>query len=118
MKKLGIESIKIIILFGLSLGNELGKALEDKKLSIGEAFGFIDDLNDIDDVIEAVKKAPAEFLDLDSEEKAEIQSIVKVEFDIEDDKVEDAIEESFGFTLDTFRYVNRMRKIFTPKKAA
>lgn len=117
MKKLGIENITIIISFGLSFGNELGEALEDKNLSFREALGFLDDLNDIPDVIDAIKRAPAEFLDLDDQEKIQIQEMVKTEFNIADDMVEEAIEESFAFALSTFRYIMRMRKIFTKKAA-
>ncbi len=118
MKKLGIENIMFIISFGLSFGNELDQALEDKSLSFGEALGFLDNLNDIDDVIEAVKRAPAEFLDLDAQEKEQIQAMVTKDFDIANDMAEEAIEESFGFALSTFRYVMRMRKIFASKNAA
>lgn len=118
MNKIGIENIKIILIFGLSLAQELQRGLEDKKLNFGEIIGFTDDLAAIPSVVEAVKKAPAEFLDLDEEEKEEIHQLVIDEFDISLDHVEMAIEESFGFALDGVRYATRMTRIFGSKNAA
>lgn len=118
MKKIGIDNIKIILLFGLSLAQELQQGLKDNKLSFGEIIGFTDDLAAIPSVVEAVKKAPAEFLDLDAQEKEEIHQLVVDKFNIDAENVELAIEESFGFALDGVRYATRMARIFTPKKAA
>ena len=115
--KVGIKNIKIILLFGLSLAQELQKGLEDGKLNFGEIIGFTDDLAAIPSVVEAVKRAPAEFLDLDTKEQQELRSLVEKEFNIPQDKIEEAIEESFDFALSGVRYATRMARIFSNKAA-
>lgn len=117
MPKIGITNIKIIILFGLSIGQKISGALEDGKMGFGEVISFTPDIAKIPNIVEAVKKAPAEFLDLDEVEKVELVTMVQEEFDLDNDKVEEAIEESFAFALSGLRYGLRMGKIFKKKAA-
>jgi len=117
MEKVGIGNIQIIVGFGLSMAKELQKGLEDGKLQFGEIIGFADNLASIPNVVQAVQKAPAEFLDLTAQEQEQLKKFVQDGFDIENNKVELAIEESFYFALSGVRYATTMARIFTKKAA-
>ena len=117
MPKIGISNIRVIILFGLAIGQKVANALEDGKVNFVEVISFTPEITKIPNVAEAVKRAPAEFLDLDESEKLELVTMVQKEFDLDNDTVEEAIEESFDFALSGLRYGLRMSKIFKKKAA-
>ncbi len=114
--KVGIKNLKVIIGFNLSVGEELAKALEDGQFSFSEVLGFTDELMEIPKVVEAVKKAPEEFKDLDEKEAAELKEYFCIEFDIANDKVEAAIEASFKFAIAIAEFAFSMAEIFIPKE--
>lgn len=117
MKKLGVKNIIIVVGFGLSIGKEIQAGLADGKFTFPEIIGFADDLAELPSIAIAASKAPAEFADLDEQEKQEIMAMVRKEFDIPDDKVEQAIEESFSLVLTAVQFGFRMKHIFEPKAA-
>lgn len=118
MKKLGIENLKIIIGTGLEFQQAATAALEDDgKIDFVEGMSFLPQLTKIPNTVEAAKKAPAEFLDLDDSEKAELSQYFSKRFDIVEDKIEEAIELSFEYALDTASYVLKMQRLLKKKIA-
>jgi len=90
---LGTQNLKEIVDFGLSTG-EVIAGLQDGV-----------DLKDLGPALSAAKKAPAalkdaslawdEYCDMDDAEALELENFVVTEFDIPNDKVEEAIERGF-----------------------
>jgi len=103
----GIGELKDVIAFGAGIGNALGKSLEDGKISLGEYVNFIPALLDFPAAVQGFDKVKAEILDIDPEEKIELEQFVKDRFDIAQDDAEEFIEDAIGVALDVFEFVNK-----------
>lgn len=88
----GIENLKKVAKFGIDLGEKTASVFEDGKVSTMEAFGFLPVLMDIPGIIEKKDDIIAEFKDLSTEERTELNAFIQAEFDIADDALETKIE--------------------------
>ena len=110
----GIDKIKQALGFAIKLGDNVHKALEDKKYSFPEIIGTA---LVVKDVIPIVKKAPELFKelgDLDTAEKHEIEDWVESEFDIPNDKVERRIEKAINLLLAIYDFAMTFKEIELP----
>lgn len=90
--KLGIDNLKKALHVGISLGMTAAQALEDKKISVAEAFQFLPGLMSIPEVVAVAPAIKQEIADLSAEERAELNAYVQETFDISNDKLEAVIE--------------------------
>lgn len=105
---LGIQNLKEILDFSISTG-EVIAGLQDGV-----------DLKDLAPALSAAKKAPAalkdadqawdEYLDMDDAEALELENFVVTEFDIPNDKVEEAIERGFKVAIELRGLVQMFKK--------
>ncbi len=110
--KLGIENLKNAVVAAINLAEKVEKNYsDDGKLSFAEALGIgASSFGDILKVIRSGNQIKQEFLDLDSEEKAELIELVNSELDLENDKLELIIERSIDFLVGLEELINIIRK--------
>lgn len=96
---LGIENLKKVALFGITLGSDVAKVLADGKVSVLEGFSLLPDLMGITGIIQSAPDIKAEFADLTSEERAELNAYIQGTFDIEDDVLENKIEKGIAAAI-------------------
>jgi hypothetical protein len=104
----GIEQSKDMLKFVISLGNTLGKTLEDGKIGLTEIPQFLSPMLLAPSAISGAAEIPAEFSDLTDEEKAELVEFVKSEFDLPQDKIEAAVEDGLKLVADIHRFVKKL----------
>lgn len=113
MKKVGIQNLSALIMFGLTLGQKGYEALEDGKLDFTEILDFIGEARKVPEVKVAIERAPEELADLDMEEQAEIYRLVQEKFDLPNDKVEQAIEIGLRVVLSFVSGAVEVKQLFS-----
>lgn len=99
-EKLGIVNITKAVVAAINLAEKIDSKLDDGKLSLMEALGVgISSFADIVKVIRSGAQLKAEYKDLDPEERETLIKIVRNEFDLKNDRVEDVIEKAFEFLV-------------------
>ena len=106
MQKIGITNLKPVIAFGIELGNvadKMGRAKGSiRYLPLFELFDELTALGSVD--FSQVRK---EIEDLDSSERSELNSFLKSNFDIVDDRLEGVIEDSLEVIEQAYALVKR-----------
>lgn len=80
--KFGIENLKLLIKFPLSLTKELTEDFADGKLSFGEQFWLINQIIQAAGIVKAWPIIKKELADLTAAEKKELRAWVMVQFNI------------------------------------
>jgi len=111
MAKLGINNLKKAVRLATSIGNEFQTALADGKFQATEAFGFIDEVAQLPDVINSRNEIAAEAKDIDSAEGQELRQYVRDELHIANEKVEDVIDAAVNWILSTAQLVVVARSV-------
>lgn len=108
-----MEDTKDVVMFVIKLGQAIEKSLKnDGEISFKDAPNFFKVLTKAIPAIEGVKNVPMEIADMTPEKVEELKAFVKAELDLEDDKAEIFIEDSFGVVLKIWNiYMN----YFAPK---
>lgn len=106
----GIESIKFVVSWGLSFVTDMSKALDDGKFKWHEALRFVDDFRKMPKLVENIHNIKDELNDLSSDERAELIFYVQQEFDIDNDKVEQAIEDGIEIALNIWGKIEKYKK--------
>lgn len=114
--KTGIENLKVLIGFGLTLGQKSFEVLADGKLEFAETIELLGVARDVPQVIEAIKRAPDELADLDPGEQAQLYKEIQTKFDLENETVEKAVEVGLRTTLTIVAAVYEVRELL-PKAA-
>lgn len=96
---LGTENLKKVAAFGITLGTDVSKVLADGKISVVEGFSLLPDLMGVTGIIGAKDDIKAEFADLTTEERAELNAYIAGTFDIADDVLENKIEKAIAAAL-------------------
>jgi len=117
MESYGIEKLKKATAALIRLGQQVTEALEDDKISFfeGASIGF----NVGMDAIRTVKDAQHiwnEIKDLEEAEAAQLRDYINDNFDIPDDKIEQAIGETLIIILNIANYSAKMGDIFRKKQ--
>lgn len=108
MEKLGVQKLRLAILFALSFS---------QKIAVGATDGFdwtdvsalIPDLLQIPAIVQDSAAIVAEFKDLDEAERNELSAEISTTFDIPNDKVELYVEEALKGSLYIVSLVNRFK---------
>lgn len=109
-QKFGVQNLKKVISFALSFNEELASALKDGKFKWVEAFGFIDELMQVDDLIKAVPQDKNEIAELSTEEMKELREYVEDNFEIQNATVEEVIDASFDFITGATKLIGAFKK--------
>lgn len=112
---LGIEHIKTVLKGIISFGEQIAEVLEDKKVQLIELPSFIDELLQIPGVIKALPHLKSELLDLDADERVELNNYIESELDIPNDKVEAAIEHAASVAISFAELITLIGKIKNPE---
>lgn len=101
----GISETKEVVKFGIELGEAFDKGLSDGKFSIEDLSYFFSTFMSAGAAFEGISKVPAEIKDLSSEEMEDLKAFVELEFDIENDKLEELIEKALGVALKIYEII-------------
>jgi hypothetical protein len=112
-EKLGIDKLKLVLGLGFSFGEQIGLALEDGKINFADLPGFIGVFAQVQPVIAEGKEALAQALDLDAEERTELNAWAQAEFDIANDAVEAKVEAALDLAISVLVAYG----VFKPKTA-
>jgi hypothetical protein len=104
---MGIDELKDVVRLGASLGNAVGKSLEDGKVGVGDIGHFFDPLTKIGPALSGIELVPAEIADLDPTEVDELVVMVVEEFDIPQNDAEEFIEDSIKQVASLYSYVDK-----------
>jgi hypothetical protein len=101
---MGTESIKALVGFGFDVANKIKDiTAEDsaggKKITITEVIGSIGLITKIPALIRYAPEAYREWLELDDSETVELKAFFADRFDLNNDKVEDAVEAAWNIVL-------------------
>lgn len=105
----GINELKEVVAFGVSLGNALGKALEDGKITLTDAGLVVDPLLKAVPAFNGLEQVPAELADLTDEEKAELLQFVSEAFDIPQEKTEALVERGLKIAVDVIGFISALK---------
>lgn len=98
MEKRGIEGIKAIVVTGLSLGNAIDKSVNSEGMA--RVIPFLSLTDEVATLMtvdwSSIKE---EYLDMDSDEKAELSVVIQKTLDLESDRTEEIIEKSLDLAL-------------------
>jgi len=95
----GVKELQDVVRFGLAMGNALGEALEDGKLSMSDLFKVLPALMTANAALEGIGKVPEELKDLDESEYQGLVAEMKAEFNLENDDMEAKIEKAYEVAL-------------------
>lgn len=109
-QKFGIENLKKMIGFSLSFTQELSQALADGKFRWLEAFGFIDELLQIEGIVTSWPDIKAELKELNATEREELNAYVTANFKVENISVEDAVKNSLAFVVSAVSLIEGFKK--------
>ena len=115
-KKLGIENLKITLLFLIVLGNSLGKMFEDGKFSYVELALFMPLIGDIAKFFKSLSESVKEILDIDADEKNELVSFFVLKFDLKNDETELLVEKLFATIMSITLAILNIRSLFAKKE--
>jgi hypothetical protein len=93
--QVGIDSTILTLETVIEIGADIGKALEDRKLDLGESLGLVKHIPSVVGLIKGAPQLPAELKDLDAEEREAIVAHFADKFDLADDAAEARIEQLF-----------------------
>lgn len=101
-----LDNVKKMLVFLFALGKAVDSSIndEDGKITLADAPNFFPVLLTIAAAIEAGGKIPFEIAAATPEEAMELKRWIQEEFDITDDRVEEAIEDGMSIAVDLFRF--------------
>jgi hypothetical protein len=95
---LGIENLKKLVKFSCDLTKQIVESTEDG-IQWTDLFSFVDEAAQIPGIGKSFPQVKAELADLTAEERQELHAYLVDEFDIPNDKLETAIENSLQTAL-------------------
>lgn len=107
---LGIETIKQAAKVAIKFGQKLDDALEDNKVTWGEALGMLFGVApDALAMVPQIGQIKQEYLDLDNQEREELVDYVVEELDLESDRAEEIAEAAFDALVSLEALVTTIR---------
>ena len=104
----GFKETKEALLFLILLGKAIEKSLsDDGQVSVGDLPNFFFILKEIGPAFEGVDKLPLELKMASQEEYEELKAFIKSELDLEDDKVEAIVKDSFAIIVDLWIFLQK-----------
>jgi hypothetical protein len=100
-----IKELTEVVDFVIELGNGVGLAVADGKITLGDLGDFLPAARAAMPAISGIGSVDEELLDLSDEEVAEIVNHVVTKFDIPSDKAEKLVEEALELGLKVFKFI-------------
>jgi hypothetical protein len=100
--KIGFKETKEAIDLAIALGRGIEKSLGDDKIDFTDIPNFIPATMVLFQAIDGIEAVPLEFNVSSKEEIEELKAYVQSQLDLDDDKLEAFIEDSFKVLLDIF----------------
>lgn len=110
MEKLGIDNLWEMTKFGLNLGETIESAVVHGPMKPETVAKLWNTINDAPDAFKDMEKIVPEAMDIDDQEKAELVSKAKAEFDLENDKAEAYVERGIELSLCVVSILQLMKK--------
>lgn len=108
----GLKETKEAVAFGIALGEAVDVSLaDDGKIGLNDAMNFYNAILKAGDAFADIGLVPKELGDLDAAERQELQDYVEAEFDIANDKLEEAIECALKTVLQVYELVDCFKKL-------
>lgn len=107
-----IKELKEVVDFAVELGNGIGDALADGKITIGDVGDFLPAARAAMPAFSGISNVDDELMDLTDEEVGELARHVADKFDLPQDKAEKIVEDAVDVGLRIFLFVknNFMKK--------
>ena len=102
---LGIEKIKDVLAFPLSLHMAVDRARADGKIDAADLGFLVDPLMKAPAALSGAKEALKELRDLDDNERTAINQWAQSVYDIEDDGLEQTVESGLDLALSIAKFV-------------
>lgn len=99
-EKKGIKELSELAEFVCELGNAMGKALEDGKLSLGDALLFVKAALAAPKALIGISEVEAEFFDLDASEKQILHDLVMAKLDLPQETAEGIVESVINVAIE------------------
>lgn len=103
----GNAAIEKVLLFGLGLFASLRLILADKKVTFQEAIGLLPQVMQLPELVSEFPAIQQQWKDRTPETLESLKAFVKLHFDLDDDKLEEAIEAAFTTVADLVNTVDR-----------
>lgn len=104
-EKLGVEGIKKVLAFPLSLHMAFEAANADGKINVADIGLLMNPVMKLTGAIPMAKQAFEEIKDLDEVERADIMQWSQAEYDISDDVLEEKVEAGIDLALAVAKFV-------------
>ena len=104
------ENLKVVAKFGIDLGENVAKALEDGKFSGAEVFGFLPILMSVPGILEKKDAIKSEWAGRTSESMAELNAYIQSEFSLPNPATEAKIEKSLSAIVAILDLVSEFQK--------
>ncbi len=98
-KKVGIDSTILIMETMVAIGTDIGKALDDRKLSLAESLAMVKHAPALLGMIKAAPQLPAELKDLDADEREAVVAHFCEKFDLPNEQIELRVERLFSVAV-------------------
>lgn len=108
VEQLGVEDLKQLFDFGVKLGKEISDDLADKKFTLQEGIGLIDNFMQVPDLINKKDSILAQAKDLSLDEVAQLTADADGEFTNAD--VVDVIHDALNWIVATKNIIERFSK--------
>jgi hypothetical protein len=102
----GITETADMVEFIASLGNAIGKSLDDKKLGLSDIANLIGPVTKLPAAVSGISKIAQELADMDDDEKDKLIALFREKFDVPQDGAEEAIEDSLRLIADIYEFAN------------
>ncbi len=107
----GIDNIKKLLTFALSLSNELSSDLSDGKISFFEGLSMVTDIMQLTGVVKAWPAIKQEIADLDADERKQLNDFVAGQFGVPNANVEAFVEKALSWVLETVALATQIKTL-------
>lgn len=104
---MGNKETKELIMFGVALGNGLGKTFEDGKFKLMELTNFIPALIKLPAGLEGIGSVDDELKNMTPAERLDLVNEVAEQLDLPGDRAEAMIEDGFALGMAVWGYIQK-----------
>lgn len=110
MEQFGIENLKTALRTTINFADRVQECLEDGRFDLWEKIGLLGEGSKFVQFINKSDEIKQEYLDLSKQEQHELCEYLTEEFDLENDRIEQIIEQAFAVALSLDALVKSIRK--------
>ena len=106
-----MKETKDVVSFVVSLGNALGKSLDDGTIDLADSVNLLGPIMALPDAADGFSKVAGEIQAMSAEQRGEIVEMIKRDFDIPQDSVEALVEKAISIASDLVGFVGDLRTV-------